>query len=293
MVRWSALVAFGIVVACGSDDPPRTPGRSADGGTTTPPGTSPPASAKLTVTNETLDVEGTPRQYTLAVPNTLQARLYPLVLVFHGDGGDGPGMRSYHTLDAFSGDEAIVAYPTGINQGWNLYEPSSTNADMKFVDVLVAALSAKLKIDPKRVFGVGYSAGGYLINQIACRKNGFFRGIVVHAGGAPNEPQDPAAGTWPSGYTKCSGQLEAPSGGVATLAIHGEQDAPEGGEFVATYWASLNRCKETRSATTPQPCEQHDGCPTDKPVVWCKIPGLGHGVWPNGVAAGWTFIKSL
>lgn len=250
--------------------------------------------SKVNVTSETLDVEGTTRAYTLGVPKSYdQARAYPLVLVFHGDGGDGPGMRKAHPIDVYSGDDAIIAWPTGIDQGWNIYEPSSTNKDMKFVDALVAALSAKLKIDAKRVFGVGYSSGGYLINQIACRKNGFLRGIVVHAGGAPNEPDDPAAGTWPTGYTKCAGQLAAPEGGVATMAVHGENDSPEGGEFIATYWASLNGCQDTRSPTTPSPCEKHEGCPKDKPVVWCKIPGLGHSVWENGVKEGWAFIKSL
>src|SRR5690606_37054568 len=125
-----------------------------------------------TVTNETLVVAGTTRAYALAVPSAYDPkREYPLVLVFHGDGGDGPGMRAAHTIDALSGDAAIVAYPTGLDGTWNLYEPSATNADMKFVDALVEALSSRHVVDARRIFGVGYSSGGYFINQVACRNN--------------------------------------------------------------------------------------------------------------------------
>lgn len=292
-MRASLICVFTVVaVACSSASPATR--SDSDAGASDAGGGPAPTSDKVDVTNETLVVDGTTRSLTLAVPKTYtKERAYPLVLVFHGDGGDGPSMRKAHTIDVESGDAAIVAYPSGINQGWNLYEPSSTNKDMQFAAALFESLSARFNIDPTHVFGVGYSSGGYFINQVACRKNGFFRAIVVHAGGAPTEPNDPEAGIWPSGYTKCKDQLAAPQGGVATLAIHGANDSPEGGEFVATYWAALNGCQDARTPATPSPCEQHEGCPGDKPVVFCKIPSLGHAIWQDGVRVGWEFLSSL
>jgi polyhydroxybutyrate depolymerase len=295
-----AVITLALVAACSSDPPAATkPGVDA-GGTdagTTPEedgGTPPVVSEKVNVKTETLDVEGTAREYVLAVPKTYdQEKAYPLVLVFHGDGGTGPGMRQFHTFDAASGDEAIVAYPTGINAGWDMDTPSATNRDMKFVDALVAKLSADYRIDAARLFGDGYSAGAFLINKIACRRTGFFRGIVSHAGGAPNEPSDPAATQWPgSGFTKCAGQ----TGGVAAMIVHGKDDGAvtfDSGDFSAVYWAALNGCSDNRSTTTPEPCLKYDGCPTDKPVLWCLIPGLGHSVWQNGAKEGWAWMKKL
>ncbi len=294
MRRFVLPILLTVVFAACSSDPPagKEPGTSS-GSNGDAGGGEEPAS-KVTVTEETVDVGGTKRSYVLAVPKSFDPeRAYPLVLVFHGDGGDGPGMRRAHPIDSFSGDQAVVAYPTGIGQTWNLYEPSSTNPDMAFVEALVDAISEKVGVDRTHVFGVGYSSGGYFINQLACRKNGFFRGIVVHAGGAPNEPEDPEAGIWPSGYVKCKDQLPAPQGGVAAMAVHGENDAPEGGEFVAIYWAALNGCSEERTATTPSPCVKYEGCPPDKPVVWCLIPGMGHTIWQEGAKAGWDFIRSF
>jgi polyhydroxybutyrate depolymerase len=252
-----------------------------------------PAAEKVIVTTEALDVEGTSREYVLAVPKELDPkRAYPLVLVFHGDGGSGPSMRKYHTFDAVSGDEALVAYPSGIDQGWDMQTPSATNGDIKFVESLVASLSTRYTVDTSRVFGTGHSSGAFLVNKIACRKTGFFRGIVSHGGGAPDEEQDPNASRWPSGYTKCAGQ----TGGVAAMIVHGDKDKTvtlDSGDFDATYWASLNGCKDTRTDTTPSPCKKHDGCPMGEPVLWCLIPGLGHTVWKSGITEGWAFMKAL
>ncbi|HVM70074.1 MAG TPA: prolyl oligopeptidase family serine peptidase [Gaiellaceae bacterium] len=273
------------------DDAGTEDGGSATGKDAGP--TTPPVSDKVTVTTESVDVEGTSREYVLAVPKKLEAgKGYPLVLVFHGDGGTGPGMRQFHTFDAVSGEEAIVAYPTGIGAAWDISSPSATNKDIKFVEALVAAVSGTYDVDAARIFGTGYSSGGFLVNKIACRKTGFFRGIVSHAGGAPYEDQDPGASEWPNGFTKCAGQ----SGGVAALIMHGDGDGavtPDSGDFNATYWASINGCQDTRSDTTPAPCQKHDGCPNDKPVLWCLVPGLGHTVWSNGAKEGWAFMKGL
>lgn len=291
---------FASVSACSSSSDsttvPGDPTSTTDGGTTSEgkdATTTSPSNEIVTVTTETVDVDGTAREYVLAVPTKLDAaRPYPLVLVFHGDGGSGSKMREYHKLDAVSRDEALVAYPTGINAGWDLQTPSAENQDIKFVESLVAAVSGKYKVDASRVFGTGYSSGAFLVNKIACRKTGFFRGIVSHAGGAPDEEQDPNASQWPTGYTKCAGQ----TGGVAAMILHGDADntvTPDSGDFDATYWASLNGCQDTRSDTTPSPCKQHDGCPTGQPVLWCLIPGLSHTVWQNGAKEGWAFMKAL
>lgn len=245
------------------------------------------------VTTETLDVAGTPREYVLVVPGDRDAqKAYPLVLVFHPDGSSGPAMRSSYMFDAVTGNEAIVAYPTGINEGWDIQSPSAMNPDIEFVEKLVTVVSTRFKVDVARVFGTGLSSGAFLVNKIACRKTGFFRAIVSHAGGAPYEDIDPAASRWPSGLTKCAGQ----TGGIAALVVHGTNDdivPPESGDFDAAYWASINGCQDLRSDTSPAPCQKYDGCPTGKPVHWCLIPGLGHAVWENGAKEGWAFMKAL
>lgn len=244
-----------------------------------------PPGPQVDVTNETF----MGRTVTLAVPKTYDAQTtYPLVLVFHGDGGDGPGMRAYHTFDEVTGSEAIVAYPSGTGQTWDLYTPWASNAEAQFVEALIASYKGRFTIGD--VFGVGWSNGGFFVNQIACRRPAMFRAIVSHAGGAPYEQSDPAATTWPNGYVRCDGQ----SAGVAAMITHGTADGAVGfdsGDFNRMYWAYVNGCGDTTRSIAPAPCVEYDGCPADKPVVFCPIQGQGHGIWDGARQAAWSFLK--
>jgi polyhydroxybutyrate depolymerase len=272
---------------------------TADGGngSSTAPGDAAPPGQDVVVTSESVQVWGGARTYTMVAPKDVVAgKAYPLVFVFHGDGGNGASMRSWIQLDAQSGDGAIVVYPDGKNATWDLYTVEASNEDDAFVDAMLAAVKAKYSIDGARVFGSGYSSGAFFINQLACRRTGFFRAIAPNAGGAPEEPNDPAASTWSgTSFTKCANQ----TGGVAAIVMHGNDDTTVGtgsGSYTAKYWAHVNGCdasEEGRTPTTPSPCVQHASCPNDKRVVYCEIAGIGHGVWNESGKASWAFFSSL
>jgi polyhydroxybutyrate depolymerase len=250
-------------------------------------GPPPPAT---TVTTEAIMVGALAREIVLVVPATLKPSPYPLVLVFHGDGGTGASMRAAYPFDDATGASAIVAYPSGKNGRWDLYRPEATNEDFAFLDALLANLRSRFSID--RIFATGFSSGAFLANQIACRRSGLLLGIAVNGGGAPAEPQDPNATYWPNGTTRCANQTT----GVAAIVIHGDADTVVGtgsGDYAADYWADVNGCQRARASVTPPPCEQHAACPAAMPVVYCGIPGLGHSLWAGGVSSAWAFFQSL
>lgn len=251
---------------------------------------------KVDVTTETVQVGASARTFVLASPKGYDpARTYPLVLVFHGDGGNGAGMRAAYRFDDHSAADAFVAYPDGKNAGWDLYTPEAENEDDAFVVAIVQDLTARFSIDASRAFGIGYSSGAFFIEQVACRKSTLFRGIVPNAGGAPNEPNDANASFWKPYYTRCANQ----SGGVAAMIMHGTNDPvvePESGDFSAQYWAYVNGCddqKETRTAASPAPCLAHANCPAGKPVLYCPIPNIGHGWWADSAKSAWAFFQGL
>jgi polyhydroxybutyrate depolymerase len=270
-----------------STDPTPPNDEPSGGGSPTPP--------TMAVSTETIDVAGTARAFVLAEPSTYSAtRSYPLVLVLHGDGGDGEKMRSVVQFDAVSAQDAIVAYPSGTD-GWNLYEPAATNPDLAFLITLVGALEKRFTIDPARVFGIGFSSGAFMLNQVGCRRPSLFRAIVPHSGGAPSEPRDPTATRWENGYTRCANQTLG--SGPAVMVVHGTADADvsfESGDFTASYWAFINGCETTRStpAATP-PCLRQDACPPGKPVVFCPIADLGHAYWSSAAKVAWQFFGGL
>lgn len=247
----------------------------------------------MTVTSEVLDVNGTKRDFVLAVPIALvPGKKYPLVLALHGDGGDGAAMRAGSRLDDVTGENAVVAYPTGTAASWRLYQPVAENPDVAFLTALVSSLAARLPIDTTRVFGTGFSSGAFMVNQVACRQPALFRGIASHGGGAPNEPEDATASAWPNGMVQCNGQ----SVGVAALVVHGQDDGVvvyASGEYTARYWAYVGGCQTTKSPSVPAPCVRYDGCSSERPVMFCGIPGLGHALWSDAMKTTWDFFASL
>lgn len=314
----SLLVLTAIVVAAlgcqGSDDGAGEPTTSAPGnqpggeaaqkpGSGTPVGgepsggeqpDAPPVPPPTILTSETIEVGGETRSFVLAKPRTYSSSTsYPLVFVLHGDGGDGSSMRSGFPFDDVSAGDAIVVYPSG-TYGWNLYDPADTNPDLAFLVALAKSLEQRFSIDASRIFGTGFSSGGFMVNQVACRRPGFFRAIAPQSGGAPAEPRDATASTWAGGYTRCASQTLGD--GPAVMVIHGTADAdvvPESGEYTAKYWAYVNGCGTDRSPTAPSPCEQQVSCPTGKPVVYCPIQNLGHAFWSAARTAAWQFFKTF
>ncbi|AKV01101.1 putative ESTERASE LIPOPROTEIN LPQC [Labilithrix luteola] len=275
----------------GNDVPEAGPSPSGpnedDAGTGADTEVTPPV-AKVTVTDETIVIDGVTREYVLATPADIDpTRKYPLVLVLHGDGGTAHTMRALHTVDDVSGSDAFVAYPSGIDMHWDRSLDVATNSDMHFMQSIVDTLNTKYRIDAARIFGVGYSAGGFMVNQIACR-TGLLRAIASHAGGAPYIPGVD------NGSPDCStGNL------VAAIVFHGVDDGHgygvdvSSGVYDAQYWADRDGCATTTSATSPAPCQAYDRCPSDKPVELCIVPGLGHIPWKESVKTEWAFFTSL
>ena len=277
---------------------PGTPASSTSGEPPQPPSSppAPPPPPKVNVTNETLDVSGTTRAFVLAVPrNRVPSKAYPLVLVLHGDGGDGVSMRAAMPMDDVTGEDAIVAYPSGLSSTWRLYQPAAENPDFAFIGSLVGSLVTRFGIDSTRVFATGFSSGAFMSNQIACRQPSLLRAIASHGGGAPAEPEDGAASSWPNGFTQCAGQTT----GVAALIVHGTDDGVVGGasgQYSARYWGYVNGCgteKQAAQPAFPAPCTRQASCPNEHPVVLCDIPGLGHSLWGQAMQTTWSFFKSF
>ncbi|HUQ03641.1 MAG TPA: hypothetical protein VM261_14185, partial [Kofleriaceae bacterium] len=157
------------------------------GGQPPPPPPAPPPPPVIGVTAETIDVAGTPRSFVLAAPSPASS-VKALVLVLHGDGGDGAAMRGAFPLDDASGSAAVVAYPSGTDRSWDLYSPAADNRDLPFLEALVDSLTTRFGIEPGHVFASGFSSGAFMVSQLACRRPTLLRAIAPHSGGAPSEP---------------------------------------------------------------------------------------------------------
>ncbi|MBX3230038.1 MAG: hypothetical protein KIT84_25610 [Labilithrix sp.] len=280
-----ALLALLVLVACGDRPPSSTAGWP---GAATEPTSAPAAacskgSAPKGTFKRTVNVFGKSRSYTLVVPPGYAAGTsHPLIYVLHGHGGTGAQARSSFDLEGASGGKAVFVYPDGIGGGWDLDSPTPKNGDVALFDATLAIVQSDYCVDLHRVFIAGFSNGAYMANQLACRRAERVRAVATHSGGGPYE-NGPDAKYDDRGALVCSGKP------VGSLVIHGAADgtvAPAEGQKSVTHWTAANRCGATPAKNGA--CAAYSGCVN--PVVACKVPGLGHALWPEAKARVWAFF---
>jgi polyhydroxybutyrate depolymerase len=242
---------------------------------------------KKGVSTRTITADGAKRTYALFVPDTYDsAKTFPLVFVFHGDGGTGANIRGSFELEAAAAGGAIFVYPDGEDRTWKIDDAGGIRHDVAFVDAVAAELG-KSHCGDQRVFAVGFSKGAYFANMLACLAKTPLRAVVAHSGGGPFGVD--GSGTKFDG----KGNLICPAAPVAAMQIIGSNDGLlEDAKKARDYWRRLNACKPTTKPTEPSPCTAYDACAADRPEIYCEIPGLGHSLWPNAAKVTWTFLKS-
>jgi len=289
------------VGACSSDDPPGGSSGGNDGGLpgedgslvdspgepTQGCGTANAPTGALSAQQVSVGASSS-RTFELFVPDGHDGkRTFPLVFVFHGDGGTGKNLRSSFKLEAAANGGAIFVYPDGANRTWDVDSKAAANADIKFFDAMVAELSKTYCVDTKKIFATGFSRGAYFANQLGCRRGSVLRGVAAHSGGGPYGANDEYDG---------NGNLVCPEAPVAAIILHGTADnnvAPSEADDSLKEWRRFDTCKTTNQPYAPSPCVAFDGCAAGRPVVSCRISGLGHQIWPSAPEAIWKFFSAL
>jgi polyhydroxybutyrate depolymerase len=210
------------------------------------------------------------RPYRLVAPTTIDPRkAYPLVLVLHGWGGSSEHVERYYQLDPLVNERGfLVAYPQGTEETshprhfwgghrrfWdatdaccNFYGASVD--DVAYLDAVIDDVSSHYRVDPKRVFVMGLSNGGYMSYRYACDRANRVAAIVSQAGAM-----------W-ADTSRCK-----PSDPVAVLQIHGTDDelVPYEGKTTgapgeshlpsarqsASAWATFDKCSATTDTSAP------------------------------------------
>jgi polyhydroxybutyrate depolymerase len=190
------------------------------------------------------------RPYTLHVPPGYRiGQPIPLVVLLHGYGASGAVQEAYFQLTPVSDSRTFLyAYPDGTVDStgmrfWNATDAccnlyGSTVDDVAYINAVIDDVEAHYSVDPKQVYLVGHSNGGFLSHRLACDSAARIAAIVSLAGAQWND------------LSRCK-----PDSGVAVLEVHGTADAviaynggligtvpyPSAQQTVAD-WASLNRC---------------------------------------------------
>lgn len=142
----------------------------------------------------TFDHDGVMRLYTLCVPDPLPAGDLPVVLGFHGGGGNaGTWQRTLPWHETGAREGFVVVYMQGCREGetdcspldgsylWNIGKPGETSAvdDQGFTLAVLDRLASVhgLSVDAARIFATGHSLGGMFTYTLRCDQPDLFAAI--------------------------------------------------------------------------------------------------------------------
>jgi polyhydroxybutyrate depolymerase len=188
------------------------------------------------------------RPFKLFVPTSYnKINPAPLLLALHGYASSGNQLEKYLNLTAVAQARGVLyVHPDGTadksgNQFWNAtpeccgYAKMKVNDDQYLMDV-IDGVSRKYNVDPGRIFIIGHSNGGFMVNHMACAHADRIAAVVNLAGGTYANP------------STCQ-----PSAPISILQIWGTSDEtykgnhmlgrviPGAVKTIAT-WARLDRC---------------------------------------------------
>ena len=230
----------------------------------------------------------------------------PVVLNFHGGGGNAQGQADYSRMDSLADEMGFVAvYPNGTGRladrllTWNAgtccgYARDQKVDDVGFTRAVIADLATRTSIDPVRIYATGLSNGAMMAYRLAAEAPDLVTAIAPVAGamtleliqGSPPVPvmhihsvDDPRA--------LYGGGLGPPFPFTNQRVDHNPVEA------ILAAWAQNNGCPDSptetaarRSRPDPRGPEhsairlEYGPCSSGADVVLWKLTGAGH-VWPG------------
>ena len=198
----------------------------------------------------------------------------PVLLVFHGAGGNAEETRAEFQLDGEADGGAIVAYLQSSAATWNI---GQATPDARRVDVVLQHLTESYCIDPHRVFGVGFSAGAVFGLYLTCNVPAVFRGVASVAG--TDDRFDISCCTSPQ----------------SAIVIHGSFDAAFAitqAQSVRNRYLGRDGCSVANPTDAGADCQEYAACTSGERVDWCPWNG-DHSVPTWAGEEIWRFVSEV
>lgn len=196
------------------------------------------------------------RVYSKFIPSSYSKRSpVPLVILLHGYGSNSVQIESYMGFKTVAEkNRFILVYPDGKIDPTGRQFWSATDAccnffkelfpevdDDTYLQSVITEMETNYSIDPKRIFFVGHSNGGFMSYRMACKHSDRIAAIASLAGATFFKSTD------------CAAQNP-----VSVLQVHGTDDKTilsKGGNLFGTLypsantsavqWATFNQCAQS------------------------------------------------
>jgi polyhydroxybutyrate depolymerase len=137
------------------------------------------------------------RAYLLEQPTGVTGAL-PLVVLLHGTDITAAGMMKLSGFEAMARtDHFLLVAPESVGPTWDSGDgccgaPAAHHLDDRgFVAAVVSDVRSRVDVDPRRIYLVGYSAGGKLSYDVACDLGSTFAATATYGAGPQQTCADP------------------------------------------------------------------------------------------------------
>ena len=239
--------------------------------------------------SETIQYDGLTREYSIYVPASYDGTTsFPLLFNFHGGGGDIASQIAIADMSPIA-DTAnfIVVYPQarqdpsdGNSFNWIPKVPGTFD-DVPFISSLIDTIAINYEIDQNRIYACGYSLGGDMSFELACKLNSRIAAIAPVARTMQANPDSFCFPEHPTGVLTILGTDDntSPYNGITYLGTEYYLSAAA----THSYWANHNNCDVNPTMSTVSPSVERytwsttSGCSY---VEELKVIGGGHD-WPG------------
>ena len=259
---------------------------------------------------------GGDRPVSVRVPEGYDAKKpAPLLVMLHGHGASGLSFELYLKMINIADEHGFFyVAPDGTEDSkhvrfWNATDACCADGapvdDVAYLTGLVKEIQSVYSIDPKRIYLLGHSNGGFMAHRLACEHAETFAAIASFAGAL-----------WTNEST-CN-----PSGPVGVLQIHGTADDTvlyagtstptsgllgtyPGAEQTVATWAKKVGCAAALTDTGTKihidadlkgnetSVLRHDGCPKNGAAELWRVQGGPHifAFAPEALETTWKFFE--
>jgi polyhydroxybutyrate depolymerase len=297
-----SILTFSTMCSCRQPDitlPLVTPAENHTSYAVPPAASTPPASGY----SGSLLAGGLQRTYLVHLPSGYDKnRLWPLVIVLHGGGGQGKNVDALTGFNSESDREGFIAvYPDAVGRNWNdgrgdpnIKSQATDIDDVSFISALINRLEGDLSINNKMIFVTGISNGAMMSHRLGCELSAKIAAIAPVAGNIPEKMKPAWSPSHPLSVLIINGTddpLVPWNGGDVTFLTLKRGRVISVGDTVK-FWLANNGCAavpetyqlpdtDTTDGTTTT-VESYKSCRGKAEVVLYTVKGGGH-IWPGGL----------
>lgn len=254
--------------------------------------------------------QGQRRTYSLHTPKSYRSdRPLPIVIAFHRYGSQGKDLAASSGLNDLADQQGfLVVYPDGLDRRWNLTEGTfgalfNRVDDVKFVSALIDHLTQIRAVNPRRIYAMGVSNGGFLVQRLACEPSSRIAAFASIVATLPGQLQANCKASRPVSMLMINGTADRKvpwEGGRPPKVPYGWiLSVPASIEF----WRQHNQCRVkmiNQAVNERVSIDRYPTCQAQSEVELVTLKGAGH-LFPrgsggrdqliNGTAEVWTFFK--